>query len=277
MEELWPNHLVEMEIEDLNMSYAVASALSASHPDTLATSKPFPFLKLPPELRDMIYEPLIQTGDLSILRVSKFVNKDALPYLSKAATFRITLGGRKHKRIIIPQITGVFISGNMTLLAPDCIQNLDIRLDIASRAIPNIDTQFLKMFSGKEISRKTCNITVKFGILGPVRHLLAKDEFYSVVSTLTGFETLTLRLEDQQHKGMLKMLIATTIEPGQRPGLIMCSTGYERIFGILSPTLGPAQFPNNFDGTCLVFWPRRYKRREKRTPTLMEAIHNQNG
>ena len=277
MEEIWPNHLVRMDIEDLKMSYAVDSALDNSHTDKPSTTKTFPFLKLPPEIRDKIYKPLIQAGDLSILRVSKIVNMETLPYLFKVGTLRITLGGRKHKRIIIPRVTGIFISGSMTLLAPYFIQNLDIRLDITSREIPNIDTQFIKMFSGKEISRKTCNITVRFGILGPVRHLLNKNEFYAAVSTLTGFETLTLRLEDQYNKGMLKTLIAMTMGPGERPGLLMCATGYERLFHFLSPTLGPAQFPKSFDGTCLIFWPLKYKRREKRErPTPMEAIHNQN-
>ena len=251
-----------MKIKDLNISHEVDRALRDNHFDERVTNKPFPFLNLPPEVREMIYKPLIQIGNLDILQVSKLVHKEALPYLSKHATLRISLGGRKHRRIIIPQMTGIFSSGTMTLFAPARIQNLAIHLDIIARATPNIDTQLLRLFSGNDIPRKTCTITVKFGTLGPIRHLLVRNEFYDVVATLTGFETLTLRLEDHREEGetgILESLIATTIEPEDRPGFVMCGTNYERLFKVMSRTLGPARLLNSFDGDCLKFWPREYK------------------
>ena len=262
MGEIWAKHLASLEIKELKMSYTVYTALNNSHTDITVAKKPFPFLNLPPEVREMIYKPLIQTGNLSILRVSRLVHKEALPYLSKHATLRISLGGLEHRRIIIPQMTGIFSPGTMTLFAPAQIQNLSIHLDIIARATPNIDTQLLRLFSSNEIPRKTCTITVEFGNLGPIRHLLVRNEFYDVVATLTGFETLTLRLEDHREEdetGILESLIATTIEPEDRPGFVMCGTNYERLFKVISRTLGPARLLNCFDGDCLRFWPREYK------------------
>ena len=243
------------------MSHAVHSEPEDNNdPDRAATRKIFPFLKLPAEVREMIYKPLIQSGNISILRVSKLVNMEVVPYLSKMGTFRIPLGDHDHERIVIPRVTGIFSFGTMTLAAPDCIQKLDIILDIRSRTIPTIDTQLIRMFGGKEILRKSCYITVKFGILGPIRHLLAKDEFYDALSTLTGFETLTLWLEDHKDDGEMGMLkTTTTTDLDRRSPFASCKEHYHRIFEVISRTLGPAQLPTRFDRDGLTFCPRKYK------------------
>ena len=46
----------------------------------------FPFLQLPREIRDAIYQDSIVTGDVAILRLNKLVHEEASQLLAKHAT-----------------------------------------------------------------------------------------------------------------------------------------------------------------------------------------------
>ena len=164
-------------------------------------AKPFPLLKLPPELRALIFEPLIQAGDLSILRVSKLINQEAVSLLSKGAIFRINnLKKGTNDRMTIAVAAKITLSGELTLSAPDYIQNIDVCLDMVRRPGFPVNTKLLQYFSGNQVARRSCKITILFGVLGAVPKPVGENKTYQVISSLTGFSFLTLKLEYYEDK-----------------------------------------------------------------------------
>lgn len=83
------------------------------------------------ELRLMIYEHLIEAGDLGILRISKLVNQEAFPLLSEVAILRVNEPCPTMLSRVTLALTGsVTLCGLFTLTPPDYIQHLDLRLNM---------------------------------------------------------------------------------------------------------------------------------------------------
>lgn len=83
------------------------------------------------ELRLMIYEHLIEAGDLGMLRISKLVNQEAFPLLSEVAILRINEPCPTMLSRVTLALTGsVTLCGLFTLTPPDYIQHLDLRLNM---------------------------------------------------------------------------------------------------------------------------------------------------
>ena len=251
-----------------DMMFMIFPTAPKKSKEPLPVQKPFPFLMLPPELRGMIYEPLIQAGHLSVLRVSKLLNQETVPYLSKVASLRLNLGNSvysqardKVQKQILALRVEVTLSDHLTLIAPGYIQNLELRLNMVeeNQADYNIDQRFIECFRGNTIPRKSCKITVKFGALGPIRGPMKWNEAYLAIATLTGFEILTLRLEfvgDARHEAT--MLRNHGLEPRlhfhglSREKLRMY---YRTVHDFLAVTLGPAEYCIFTAEHCLKFQP----------------------
>ena len=230
-----------------------------------SATRTFPLLKLPPELRAIVFEPLIQNGDLSILRVSKLINQETVSLLSKIAILRINLNRQANRQITITLTAKITLYGNLTLTAPDYIQNLDICLDMLRRPGFPVNTKLIQYFSGKQIARRSCKITILFGILGPVPKPLRENTTYRVIASLTGFKSLTLKLEyyeDEKYEAaMLRRMdpLLITDDPDLTHRALL--RDYKEVSEFLSLNLGPANLNDGLGEPYLSFEPRAFKRR----------------
>ena len=213
-------------------------------------------LKLPTEVREMIYEPLIEAGDLSILRVSKIIKQDAVPLLAKVATIRINLETPNISRVAIPLTARITFSGILTLTAPDYIQNVDLRIDIPIRRPYFRNKEVILCFSGNQVPRKSCKITFNPGVHNPAERLLGEDvnEIVTLVATLPGFRTLTLKLGFEAY---IDNASGVVDYKGRRSSLThtLLIRRYQSICDALATRLGPAEFNRSFGGHCVVFRP----------------------
>lgn len=196
--------LAKAETEQFNMASVVDGSVCRddtcdktvvdSPPAKAAASTTFRLLDLPTELRAMIYESLIKAGDLSILRVSKDVSQEVAPLLSRVAIFRLAVGpiiGDDEHLSLNALIT---LTSTFTLTAPAYIQNLKIRVDLIPDRGDFVHRRHIWFFSGSQIARRSCNITIRYGVLGATYEPLEMFDMNQAIAALTGFKELTLKL-----------------------------------------------------------------------------------
>ena len=275
IEEGFLKYLVRTGRKDPDMSSALDSSfgqsvtlyqgINVSSNAKEPTEETFSLLKLPPELRAMIYELLIQAGDLSILTVSKLVSKEAVHHLSKVAILRVKLGQLTSSNVIVALTAKMTLSGILTLHAPGYIQHLDLCFNIVRRPWIQLDTQLVQMFSGDQIPRRSCKIKILFGLLGATPYSMKECQTYQVIAALTGFKTLTLELayrkDATQEASIIKRFGLLQVADDQDVARYMLLKDYRAISEFLSLTLGPAGFDDSIKGHHLKFWPRAYKLR----------------
>ena len=261
----------ETTIMDRLLDYAMGTCTTGYYQTVLLSlitrkkaAKPFPLLKLPPELRAMIFEPLIQAGDLSILRVSKLINQESVSLLSKVAIFRINnLKRGTNGRMTVAVAAKITLSGELTLWAPDHIQNIDVCLDMVRRPTFPVNTKLLQYFSGNQVPRRSCKITILFGILGAVPKPVGANKTYQVISSLTGFSSLTLKLEyyeDKEYEAtMLRRMnpLLITDEPYLTYEALL--RDYEDISEYLAFFFGHAKLSDRRGEPYLSFKPRAFR------------------
>ena len=227
------------------------------------TEKKLQFLELPPELRLIIYEPLLKLGDLNILRVSKLVTQEATPLLSKHAVFRVNVGHRNITSVKLDLTASITMLGHSTLIAPDYIQHVTFRIDMVRFRGWGIDLKFVNYFGGKKIARKSCAITIFVDDWAHLPHSVERDKTYRAIANLTGFEVLLLGLECQKNAQEVAAILSRYGPRVVRIGGMMTGRfmlkSYGRVLGFLQTTLGPADFKEDIHQHSLVFRPSQYK------------------
>lgn len=220
----------------------------------ISMEQTFPLLKLPPELRHIVYEPLIQAGDLSILRVSKLISQEAALFLPKAGTFRIGIDREVDRRTNNP-LTSFTLLCRHPMIAPPCIQNLDMRINLVHLRRLVVDKRIITYFSGNEIARRSCKIT----ILVRPHGLNIKRLIYRDIASLTGFKVLTLKVEYRENKDheaeVLGYIYPQLLIPDQNVLHEKPLKDYEEVSRLLATNLGPAQLNDSLEGPYLSFKP----------------------
>ena len=226
-------------------------------------TRTFPLLELPPELRAIVFELLIQAGDLSILRVSKLISQEAVSLLSKVGILRINLDKQIKRHMTIALTAKTTLYGELTLAAPDYIQNLDICLNLVPGPDIPVNTTLIQYFKGRRIARRSCKITILFGIQGPATNPLEENHPYRVISSLVSFKSLTLKLkyvEDERWEALiLRRLDRGLITDDADLTYKALSRDYKRASEFLSFKLGPAKLNDRLGEPYLSFKPRGYK------------------
>lgn len=249
--------------EEVTLDQAMIVSRRGEGPTDLSTNEASPFLKLPSELRTMVYAPLIATGDLSVMTVSKLISQEAVSLLSKVACLRIKLGCPNLCPVTIDLSATITLSGSLTLIAPEYIQHVDFHLNMATLGGPPIDPKLISCFSGNRITRKSCSITITLAIHQIVPYQLGNDETYRAIAALTGFKYLVLKLEHERiadHDDSLLRLYGSARVNGFNAYLHQWLLSYyERFFAFLQTTLGPADFQREVKWHHLGFWPSEYK------------------
>lgn len=152
------------------------------------------FSKLPREIRDMIFEEMLASGQPQFLRTSKIMNQEGADMIPKHGVLRINIG------------FGAMISHpTITQKVADTVQNLRLRVNMTDyisfalgrypeRAFPKM----LKMFSNPKISRKSCNVF--FEGRSASHRLIALEVVYSL-KLLKEFEEVTLSIDASSFGG----------------------------------------------------------------------------
>lgn len=205
----------------------------------------------------MIYRPLIQAGDIDILCVSKLVSQEAIPLLS-VATLRFIFGCPISSKVTFPLTAKITLSGLSTFAAPSYIQNLDLRIDLVALEGFSIHAGLIQCFGGSQVARRSCQITIIFGVSGLLPPTLEERKSYKAMADLTGFKTLTLKLEINKDNSIgdpaLRRLESTPLIT-QAILLFAC----DGLSLYLAKTLGPAKVNDSSNGRYLSFQPRDYQ------------------
>lgn len=201
-------------------------------------------LKLPQELRDMVYGHAITSGTTSILRASKQTRKEASKLLFPKGIYRLTVG--------------FYNSTPNPRLSPNLaknIQNLKIRANGRDMFMIGLKKPLgiLRLFEGSHIKRKDCILTIEGD---PCVDDLGASPVVRALEKFTGFERVILELDldwwgepwpDTMHE----------IHHAQVWGRICRALSYQK--EILEPTLGKGHRHNDEEGAWyrMVFYPGR--------------------
>ena len=224
--------------------------------------KHFPLLNLPPELRLLIYEPLIATGDLSVMRTNKLVYEEVAKVMKKNGVLRMNFGYTDRTSLASFPITGSLdLIGALTIQATPTIQQVEMRFHMGAvhRNYSSFDVyaNLIKSFGGRCIARRSCTIFLDLGILDWVPNKLdfAVGTAWQAVLTLTGFSTLVLKIRRDEDPRFTRS--TAQMKDSFNYSLIM--RDYKTVREILETTLGPAVQDKSLRGHYLEFHPSNYK------------------
>ena len=206
----------------------------------------------------MIYRPLIQAGDISILCVSKLVSQEAVPLLSSVATLRVILGCPLSGKVTLPLTAKITLSGLFTFAAPSYIQNLDLLIDFVPHVGVSINAGLIQCFGGSQIARRSCQITIILGVSGLLPPTLEERKTCKAMADLTGFKTLTLKLEINNNYSIGDpALRRLDTNPLIMQALVL--RPHDDFSLDLAKTLGPAKVNDSSKGRYLSFQPSDYQ------------------
>ena len=107
--------------------------------------------RLPRELRDEIYDYLLASGDLQILRTSRPLSQEALRSLYRKAVFKVHMNSTNSFRNVKP-------SKNVV----DKIQNIKIQWDLSDFSSSHNAFEIIVLFHGYQVARGTCHVLLRF-------------------------------------------------------------------------------------------------------------------
>lgn len=122
-----------------------------------------PFLRLPAEVRCIVYEKIASTagrkrGRLNIFKTSKLVRTEGAETSARHCIFFLWFGRWGHFRVTAPDRTRV-----IGLKATKLFQNIELQLNVggfeSARRWP-FDHRQIGYFGGSEVMRKSCQITL---------------------------------------------------------------------------------------------------------------------
>lgn len=214
----------------------------------LSKQKMFPLLRLPRELRDIIYRDAIAAGNLEILRTNKAVHGEASELLSQHAVFRMSFGFTTSKPVDLPRG------------AEGSIQRVECQLNMCSSAF-YYDHDIITRFAGKDVIRESCVVTLDYGkdaMAAPASYRYIK--LFSQLARLSGFKDLVvvIPLERSDFGEFESFLIEDQFDGNFPYGsrLLKHHWGnYERVRRFLERGLGPGKFHDSVEGHHLEFRP----------------------
>ena len=199
-------------------------------------------LKIPRELRDLIYGYAIVGGQTAIVRASKQTHKEASELIFQNGIYRLVIGFGDD--IINPPLSQSLAKN---------IKNLILRVNGRGFFIDGVDEDLpiLHMFDGSNIQRKDCVVTV---VCDPFCGEMDAFQVVRALDNLTGFERVILELDLEWWGEPWP----DTIDETQEYRI------WARINGavhhqkkLLEPTLGTGSYSFDEKGLRLAFHPRK--------------------
>lgn len=232
----------------------------------------FPLLQLPPELRLLIYKPLIAAGDLNIMRTSKLVHKEAADLMKMNGILRMNLGYTDRiSSADFPLKWSLSLTSTLTAHATDTIQHVEYHFNVDSSVFLSWSRQFqtytnlIKSFGGRNTLRQSCRIFWHIGLQGwvPDGSCFVREHVLQAITDLTGFKTLVLRIinewddDNKNHRVARFAILAPRTENDLAHKILL--DDYESVRKALEITLGPAVLDKSLKGHFLEFHPSDFK------------------
>lgn len=199
-------------------------------------------LKLPRELRDLIYGHSLRDGDLDMLVLSRQTHQEASEIIFEKGVYRLSLGFGK-----------LFKNPPLSRPLAQKIRNLHIRVDGRSSLMRPFKKQLpiLRKFNGSRVERRNCLVTIW---AEPANSGMRAQQAVYHLAELTGFERVVLELDFEWF--------------GKWPFDSMEDFVQEMVYNratdalhfqkeTLEPTLGTADVDVDGEGWRLAFHPRR--------------------
>ena len=190
------------------MTYPISGEQSSNE----APGTPLTLLTLPLEIRDQIYGLLFPFGHLTILRVSKAVHAQAVPFLFKWGILRINIG-----------YVGLGQPANVPPAMLEQIQHVRIKSLIEMGAADRLKNWYchtLDHLLASKVARKDCHVIIykgnaKFSSYGNNYEIdwhdpgpgikktidIIADETWDIISELVCFEMVTVQLDGSFKRG----------------------------------------------------------------------------
>ena len=122
-------------------------------------------LSLPRELRDMIFAPLLRSGDIAILRTSKQVCDEGVERLYREGVFRLTVGFQRPYEYDVVEDPSALNSQFFARLKN--FQNFHFHIDWRPVTLqyPGVDLWRMDEFSRLDVAypKRECLITIEYG------------------------------------------------------------------------------------------------------------------
>ncbi|KAK3169675.1 hypothetical protein OEA41_009059 [Lepraria neglecta] len=162
----------------------VSASLVADHHDIRID-----LFKFPPELRNIIYDKILEEGDLTVLLASRKVHQELVAPIALLKTFRVYFGSAWHPPVSVP------LGSKATVM----VQNLTVtikRCGLENGRKPRPwKKNLLEYFGGlSQFTRASCTITLDYGEKGWLTHRCVNGMLFTSFKTLTCFRTLTLKM-----------------------------------------------------------------------------------
>lgn len=202
------------------------------------------FLKLPREIRDMVYERLLASGYPEFLRASRTMHKEATSLVSKYGVYRVNIGFGSKANYPKP-----------TQQLADTVQNLHLRAKVESSQYLNLcvfpEKEILQMFVNSDIGRKSCSVSFEAGFATESLICLKVVDF---LKAFKGFEEVTMSVKSDW---LDRVFIPDHPFGGQISSIIRARhVNFDLIHTVLRKALGTAYWVQQGAGVQLVFYPR---------------------
>lgn len=192
------------------------------------------FFKVPPEVRHIIYRQLIASSDLAILGTSRRIHEEAKHFIFEDGICHMTVGIPKRPPLWSRDISIIFSRMDLT----KNIQRVSLRLKSGHGEIESglQDYEFLNLFTGCEIPRKTCTVLI---IAYPSTKKMVRTWILRKMKQLTGFESVVL---DVGIEWIWEPSLAIISEAEKLKIQNRLFWGGRLAKRMLGPTLGPGYF-----------------------------------
>ncbi len=190
--------------------------------------------KVAPEVRHIIYRQLIASSDLAILGTSRRIHEEAKHFIFEDGTCHMTVGIPKRPPLWSQDLSIIFSRMDLT----KNIQRVSLRLKSRHGEIESglHDYEFLNLFTGCEIPRKTCTVLI---IAYPSTKKMVRTWILRKMKQLTGFESVVL---DVGIEWIWEPSLAIISEAEKLKIQNRLFWGGRLAKRILGPTLGPGYF-----------------------------------
>ena len=143
------------------------------------------FLKLPREIRDIIFGRLLASGHTEFLRASKILSKEGTSLISKHGIYRTNIAF--NSKANCPKLSQPVV---------DTVQNLHLRVNMRDYPFFGLGTfpekRIVEMFGNRYLCRKSCSVSLE--IRYSTESMIPLDVL-NFLGTVGEFEDVTLSIE----------------------------------------------------------------------------------
>lgn len=237
------NHSRNVEIDSVaNTTSDIEAAENDSQPMAVTTTFHY-FLRLPAEIRMLIYDIIARTafpkaGSLNLFKTSKLIRNEGAAASARYSIFELWFGWGGGVSTAHPPLT------TLGSKATGLIQNVWLGIALTGgewgrEYTPRpFDCKQIEYFGGSEVMRGICHVNLYYGKKGYLSQDCASTLLFKALRNLIGFQFVRLRIDCGENQRIL-----TTVDDHI---MMISNTGKVdlyilRIKAALEPALGPSR------------------------------------